>query len=147
MMPDGARVLAAVVVALGVGGVAGGISVWLLRFVDLLAGARPDPGTAGTLLAVVTFVVGLLPGAVATALGRRRTGRALLAAGGVAVVVSGAAGQAWGRLAHLAPPALGVTVLLYGLLLAVVIAAIAATGWLSSAAVRPWGRGGPGSER
>jgi len=136
-MPDGARILAGVVVTLGVGGVAGGISVWLLRFIALAVGLPPDAGTTGMFLAVVTFVVGLLPGAVAVALGRRRTGRALLAAGSVGVVVVGSATRDWTGLAGLALAALAVTVVLYGALLAVVVGAAVATGWLSGAAVRP----------
>ncbi|WP_418605254.1 hypothetical protein [Georgenia sp. SUBG003] len=81
MTTRGARILAAVVVALGVGGVAGGVSVWLLRFIALASGDRPDAGTTGTFFGVVAYVIVLLPGAVAVALGRRRTGRVLLAAG------------------------------------------------------------------
>ncbi|PFG39468.1 hypothetical protein ATJ97_1974 [Georgenia soli] len=139
-MPGAARVLAGVVVTLGVGGVAGGVCVWLLRLAALAAGERPDAGTTGMLVAVVTFVAALLPGAVATALGRRRTGRALLAAGSVVVATAGAAAQDWQRLSVLSPVALGVTVALYGGLLAVVVGAAAATDWLADAAVRPVGR-------
>jgi len=135
-MPDGARVLAAVVVTLGVGGVAGGVSVWLLRLAALAAGERPDAGTTGMFLAVVTFVACLLPGAVATALGRRRTGRALLAAGSAGVVIVGAVAQHGDRLAALSPAALGVTVVLYGGLLAVVAGAAVATAWLTAASVQ-----------
>lgn len=137
MMPDGARVLAAVVVTLGVGGFAGGVSVWLLRFAALAAGERPDAGTTGTFLAVTVFVVGLLPGAVAVAMGRRSAGRALLAAGCVGVVVAGSAAQDWERLTGLSPVALGVVVALHGAVLAVVVGAAVATDWLTAGAVRP----------
>jgi hypothetical protein len=140
MMPDGARVLAAVVVTIGVGGVAGGVSAWLLRFIALATGGQPDAGTTGTFLAVLTFVVGLLPGAVAVALGRRRTGRALLVAGSVGVVAVGAATRDWTSLDGLSPATLAVTVALYGAMLAVVVGAASATGWLTGAAVRPTGR-------
>jgi hypothetical protein len=138
---DGARVLTAVVVTLGVGGVAGGTVAWLLRFLALAAGTRPDAGTTGMFLTVMTFVVALLPGAVATALERRRTGRLLLAAGGIAVVVLLAA-----RLDRELPsaaslPAVGVTVLLVAALLAVVVGAVWATAWLTRSAVGPGGSG------
>jgi hypothetical protein len=141
MMPDGARVLAAVVVTLGVGGVAGGVSVWLLRLAALAAGSHPDAGTTGMFVAVMTFVGGLLPGAVATALGRRRTGRVLLAAGSVGVAIVGSLAQDWHRLADLSAGALGLTLLLDATLLAVVVGAAAATEWLTAAAVRPVDRG------
>lgn len=132
---DGARLLTAVVVTLGTGGLAGGAVTWLLRFTALATGGRPDDGTTGTFLAVTTFVVALLPGAVATALGRRRTGRALLAAGAVGVAVLLAAAHEWDRLAGLAPAALGAIVPLWAAVLGVVAGAAVATAWLTGAAV------------
>lgn len=147
----GARVLTAVVVTLEVGGVAGGTVAWLLRLLARATGSAPDAGTAVTFLTTMTFFGALLPGAVATALQRRRTARGLLVAGGVAV-----AGLLVGRLVGLlgldrlataSAPAAGVLVVLVVALAGVVAGAVWATAWLTRSAVGPGGSGLAGPRR
>jgi len=137
---DGARVLTAVVVTLGVGGVAGGTVTWLLRLLDRVTGVRPDAGTAAAFLTTMTFLGALLPGAVATALERRRTARVLLVAGGVAAgLLVGRLGL--DRLAAASAPATVVVVVLVAALAGVVAGAVWATALFTRSAVGPGGTG------
>jgi drug/metabolite transporter superfamily protein YnfA len=138
---SGARALAAVVVTLGVGGVAGGTVAWLLRLLARATGGGPDAGTTEMFLTTMSFLVALLPGALATALERRRGGRVLLAAGGVAVAGFLVARLAPDRLAAASVPAIGVVVVLGAALTGVVTGAVLATAWLTRSAVGPGGSG------
>jgi hypothetical protein len=73
----GAGLLAAVLL----GTVAGLLAGALMRLVTLLAGDVAQLGAIGTVLVVVTFVVPMVPGAIAAAWRMRRTGVVLLVAG------------------------------------------------------------------
>ncbi|GAA4288816.1 hypothetical protein [Georgenia daeguensis] len=136
----GARVLTAVVVTLGIGGTAGGAVAWLLRLLAVATGSRPDAGTAETFLVTMTFLVALLPGALATALERRRSARVLLVAGGVAVLGLLLA-PIWVQLGGASGPGVGALVVSTVVLAGVVAGAVWATAWLIRAAVGPGGSG------
>ncbi|MCK6212263.1 hypothetical protein KZX45_17105 [Georgenia sp. EYE_87] len=135
----GARVLAAVVITLGVGGVAAGTVTWLLRVLDRATGSTPDAGTAGTFLTTMTFLVALLPGTLAAAVERRRSSRVLLSAGGLTVAGLLVA-RVWDRPAAESAAALGIVVVTV-VLIGVVAGAVWAAAWLTRSAVGPGGSG------
>ncbi|WP_043501366.1 hypothetical protein [Georgenia sp. SUBG003] len=77
----GPRVAAGVLAALVLGVLAGGAARVLMRMLAVLSGDTPRFSAGGTLGVLLIFSLVMLPGAVARALGRRRSGTVLLALG------------------------------------------------------------------
>ncbi|GAA1646087.1 hypothetical protein GCM10009790_29070 [Georgenia ruanii] len=77
----GTRVLAGLLAAVAVGVLAGAMARLLMRLVALLGDGETRFSALGTFFIVLVFVGAMLPGALTTALGARRTGYGLLALG------------------------------------------------------------------
>ncbi|WP_127131334.1 hypothetical protein [Georgenia sp. SYP-B2076] len=87
----GTRLLAATVTAMAAGIVAGLLARLLMRAVTVLAGGEPGFSLAGTLAILLVFAGAMLPGAVATAFGRRRSGLVLLGLGAAVLMLESVA--------------------------------------------------------
>lgn len=82
----GSRVAAGALAAVVLGVLAGGVARVLMRLLVVLSGDTPRFSTAGTLGVLLIFATVMLPGAIVTALGRRRAGTVLLVLGAALLV-------------------------------------------------------------
>ncbi|PFG39619.1 hypothetical protein ATJ97_2130 [Georgenia soli] len=82
----GSRVAAGALAAVVLGVLAGGVARVLMRLLVVLSGDAPRFSTTGTLGVLLIFAMVMLPGAIVTALGRRRAGTVLLVLGAALLV-------------------------------------------------------------
>ncbi|MCK6210232.1 hypothetical protein KZX45_06700 [Georgenia sp. EYE_87] len=142
----GAGLLAALVLAL----LAGGLARVLMRLLVVLSGEEGRFSVAGTLGILAVFAATMTPGAVAAALGARRTSWVLLALGAAVLLLQSvviplqedrtALADAGGLLQ-------GVTVVVLAAFPVVIVAQAMATSRLAAALARRLGPGHRGRER